>query len=695
MQCSGCGFVGAKVAACTGCQCAFYCGVECQTRDWNSGGHKDACHLYRELSDLTAKMSSTLPSQNQNQAIEFRIKRPASASEIDPTSTSKPKSSASAREDEDDDTRASSGGSSAGSSKDASPVKAVPEKPVRDLRLQLSPLTRDTLRIIALMAILDVAQLRRASPAWAVLYRQIDWVQFVRSRWTDTQDPKLIKSIGRWLHDYSIFKLYPEALLERSLYTLSPEQNARFGQIRLERMAAQEAARAAVLGAQGAGGDPDDPFVAGLDTATLRDFDNRELEVEYDILFSRVMGANSNDPEVQRAFMNVCILYHMYEHNAREFEAADSLFPVDTANVFLKLVHQQRLQPYDQYSEKHSFFFPVEILTTRIRTDYGTVPMLQVIADEWTGADPGCLLEMAQYNVVLRARSTARGRPLIALRLQMANMRNFPKALVKCASIIDQVELEQCNGWSRASFEALSNLRYHTKTLTINECNFSTGGMYVDFYGTWRALRALYITHVTYGTNVFVSPAVLRPHPTNPAVPLGAQFDSSDPELASPRFVFSIFPVRDHGLHGPGRPQKPLPPKQYLGLSEALYVRRVLSVNAPGRQLYEELVKAKMLSFDPENGNGIRQGQPASEKEYDDLVKKFCLLLEKTGISPIEAAQDLKDQRNVALPFRRWFEQGLDYIDQNGKRELILSHARQLCKMSVERCVALVFCVHE
>lgn len=684
MQCSGCGFVGEKVAACMGCQSAFYCGVECQTRDWNAGGHKDTCHLYRELCDLTANLSSNKDAS----LIEFRIKRPASSGAIDPTVTAKSKSSA--EEDDDDDTKGSSASASAGSSKDASPVRPLPSSAsgkVRDLRKELSPLTRDTLRIIALLTIVDAAQLRRASPAWSVLYNQIDWVQFVRSRWSDTTEPKVVKSIGRWLHDYSIFKLYPEALLERSLYTLSPEQNARFGQIRIDRMAAQETARAlARAGANGVGGaDADDPFVGGVDIPTLRDFEAREREVEYDVLFSRVMNANSRDPEVQRAFMNVCILYHMYEHNAREFEAANEAFPPDSASVMLKLFNQQRLQPYDGYNSKYSFFFPVELLTTRIRVESGQAPLLQVIADEWTGEDPECLLEFAQYKAALRERATGSGLRQVKLRLQMANMSNFPKALVKVASLIERIELDECKGWSRASFEALSRMNQHTTALTINLCDFSSGGIYADFYGTWSALKEVYITQASFGTNIRVTPGALRPQISNPSVPLGAQYNRVIGDKY-PRVALSIVRGPTFGNEVPPTTTKRLPPKQYLGLSEALYVLRVLSVNEPGKQLYAELVKAKMLLPELQE----ETVQPASQTEYDKLVQKFCLLLEKTGISPIEAAQDIKDDRNTALPFRRWFEQGLDYIDREGRQRLILSHARQLCKMSVERYFLLV-----
>jgi len=41
---------------CAGCRASWYCGKECQEKDWKTGGHKRRCKEERNIRDLTEKM---------------------------------------------------------------------------------------------------------------------------------------------------------------------------------------------------------------------------------------------------------------------------------------------------------------------------------------------------------------------------------------------------------------------------------------------------------------------------------------------------------------------------------------------------------------------------------------------------------------------------------------------------------------
>lgn len=44
--------------ACGGCKDEFYCGVECQKKDWTEGGHKKKCKSKREYAAMVKAMGS-------------------------------------------------------------------------------------------------------------------------------------------------------------------------------------------------------------------------------------------------------------------------------------------------------------------------------------------------------------------------------------------------------------------------------------------------------------------------------------------------------------------------------------------------------------------------------------------------------------------------------------------------------------
>lgn len=179
-----------------GCHAVFYCGTECQSKDWSSS-HQGQCAVLAEVLEISERILVQQQQQQQQQQdigmllIGKPVKRAASESP-EKSDKRETKTRATGSSDSDNDGGADSLAGSSSSERTSAPSsqQQSPQKPQRETDLmRVIPLSKDTLRLISLMTLVDAASLMRASPAWRVLYEQINWKAMILSRWDGPVPP--------------------------------------------------------------------------------------------------------------------------------------------------------------------------------------------------------------------------------------------------------------------------------------------------------------------------------------------------------------------------------------------------------------------------------------------------------------------------------------------------------------------------
>lgn len=696
--CGWCGFTGDAVAACSGCKCVQYCGTECQTNAWSRSSplvtrHKDQCHLLAQVCEISARLAKEQIGQ-QMMFIGKPVKRAASESpdKTDPRQTkqvvlSTPEDSPSSKSSE----------TSQGQGEGVKPKK------VRDTNLQsvLRPLSKDVLRLISLMTLLDAGTLMRASPAWRVFYEQLNWKQIILSRWDDspayatTVDSEEersrrvpipgggLKSIGRWLFDNSIFRLYPEVLLDRSLYAPSPDQQARIDRINRERGEQQ----AKML---------ETDSISRRDLETTIRLDEETEALEYEILFARVQ-AIVIDTDTQHALMNICILYRMYEHNVALATLEGAIPDADSLTLVDQIARGSVIQIGANDGGPRLSFFPVELLSRTLETADG-MPLLDIVSDAWSGETPESLIQLSRYLRYLKSAGIRFPASTLTLFvLELNGVANIPRALVACNSLFPALYLRECPVWSAASFRNLSQMS-RLENLQIYRPEWRN--VPVDVVATCPGLTFLKFINLPRG-RFSVSPQYLRESAPGSGV-FGARALTENGPYVHITLKEDDDVLEEDSLIAP--PRK-LPPGPFAGLPRNEHIERTMrrafeqysnkASGNPGAFANDEILFARLMA-ELRKRNLFEEPDPTSEKEYERLINIFCLALNASGVSPIEMAQKLDDPRNTALPFNVWFERGLEYYDNtyavlaDGTRakavfKTIPSHARVACQMSADK----------
>lgn len=690
--------------ACAGCKSVFYCGAECQANAWSDnksgdGGvaHKDECHLLAEVLEIGARLSAAGASSLGADALLLigkPVKRGASTSpEKDDTRETKKAAVATATATADDPA--------------TDQQQQQQQSRETDLRKVMYPLTRDVLRLISLMTLLDAASLMRASPAWRVLYEQIDWKAVIISQWdnptrtqaflVDSDRPVTVKegvkSIGRWIADNSIYRLYPE-LASAVAASDMPEYEVLMSDLkRQEVLVEQEAERAQA-------DENEEEYDRKLNQ--LIDLSAREGEIKYQFLLRSFQSiVSSGVVEARRALMNICIAYRMYEHNV----AVDQIYALRKA--------QSGARPDDD-DEDHDDngagpfpFFAIETLSKDIRGFFWR----PIYREKWEemGPPPKNLAELSVYSRRLATRIDGINIP--KMDIVAKNVRNFPRALTLCAQVITGVEVGRCPQWSDTSFRNLSKMD-RLEEIKVNGPLWSKAN--VDFYATCPRLKTVSILRAPHGMAFSVSPAVMRE-----SIPGSGLFGACSPNPGQiQRFTFfnKESEILNEYTFERFAPRK-LPPGPYAGLTRRAHIESVIrraflsyTDERPIRErrlFIDDNVLVETLLAELTAKKLFEAPDPKSEKEYEKLVETFCAILEKTGVSPVEAEQNLEDTGNIALPFRVWFNRGLEYIldgepsksgrartttkkakqkqQQQQGPSVIPSHARDACRISAER----------
>jgi hypothetical protein len=665
-SCFSCGSNKNKVLACTGCRTAFYCDTTCQTVDWKAR-HQNDCHLLKEMCEIGARLSLS-----GSELIGKPVKRGASTS---PSS-----------EDKRETKRANAVPVSPGSS-EATASAAAPSARERetDLRRVFYPLPKDLFRLIALMVKLDAPALMRSSPAWAIFYEQIEWKNILLSRWDAPSENKEAArkgaaSIGQWLYAHDIFDLYPNVLLDRSLYILTREQQeevSAINQERRERLEASDIARGA-LG-------PDDEFIfdRGLESA-MEGMYAREDRLEYGIFLGRVQAIPVNQ-DTQRALINIFMLYYMYEENIALLPMDHFLLSSDGEGIRMAYGLQSRNGKNIELSNgdsdlEESMFFPVEVLTDPLPAQ----DLEFITYDGWTGNDLMSILDVARYDEFLKqfGPDIVRRFGGFKLNLELTSIKNFPGALVQCNSIIRTLGFRQCGSFSERSFANLAKMA-RLENISAFMCEWET--VSADFYATCPRLKKVALRWQDEFTprRVRVSPSVLRESVT-PGVFAACPVPSNNKGYKFPEFDLVVNTGMDETMRA-----RILPPGPFGGLSRDAHVKRILrSAFITGDK--KEDKGAEMLFLRLEQALIKQRLLPVSDISREDVegdigISAFILALESTGISPIAAAQDVRDGGNVTLPFRTWFENGLEYTSTESSRmtiRTVKSYAVEACTLS-------------
>lgn len=469
-------------------------------------------------------------------------------------------------------------------------------------------------------------------------------------------------------------------LLDRSLYSPSPSQNERISYIASERTKINQLLLEINAVSRGA-------------LEQIEALDNQEYALEFEILFNRVQAIQVNSLDIQHALMNICIHYRMYEHNQAVAKINNDVSDVDDMTKGDDIVRNLRIRAGPDFPVPETVFFPVELLTKTVETADET-PLVPVVRDDWPNNDvPESVIQLSGYLAYLKSAGLSQAGIPTKFAVRGNRMMNLPRALTLCSGVIGRMQLNACPQWSNASFRNLSKL-VHLVSFETLLCTWKE--FLVDFYATCPFLGDLRVEEAPVGTRITVSRELMRE-----SRPGSGVFGAISPRDPSTYFSFFLEFVNDQNRNAELSRPRILPPGPFAGLSRDVHIERVIrrafllyssafSGNPGAFAKDTALVEQLLAALKRRN---LFSAFPRSEAEYENLINEFCLALESTGVSPIAAAQNLDDSRNVALPFRTWFNKGIEYhavkryAESANKKEtrVIESRARLACRMSAER----------
>lgn len=341
-------------------------------------------------------------------------------------------------------------------------------------------------------------------------------------------------------------------------------------------------------------------------------------------------------------------------------------------------------------------FFPVELLSRTLETADG-MPLLDIVSDAWSGETPESLIQLSRYLRYLKSAGIRFPASTLTLFvLELNGVANIPRALVACNSLFPALYLRECPVWSAASFRNLSQMS-RLENLQIYRPEWRN--VPVDVVATCPGLTFLKFINLPRG-RFSVSPQYLRESAPGSGVFGARALTENGP------YVHITLKENDDVLEEDSliAPPRKLPPGPFAGLSRNEHIERTMK---RAFEQYSDKASGNPAAFANDNAlfarlmaelrkrNLFDAPDPTSATEYEQLVNIFCLALEASGVSPIEAAQNLDDWRNIALPFRVWFDRGLAYYDKSlvvvagGERKNVLkiipSHARLACQMSADK----------